>query len=70
MVVSEVSQHSPHDVRLNQRDEITDLDLKVLKVLEAKAEKKAATYTSPDCMILLHPKGVQGTIGVRICFMN
>jgi hypothetical protein len=42
----EVSQHSPHDVRLNQRNKITDLD-----VSEAKAKRRAPAYASPDCFM-------------------
>lgn len=44
----EVSQHSPHDVRLNQRSKITGLD-----ACAAQAERTAATRDSPDSFMLL-----------------
>lgn len=45
----EVSQHSPHDVRLNQGSKITGLD-----ACAAQAGRTAATQASPDSFMLLN----------------
>lgn len=46
----EVSQHSHHDVKLNQGSEITDLSVCVC----AQAERMAAAQASPDSFVLPH----------------